>query len=88
MAYNDVASMAVNAQLQNRVTACAAVEGQDGPQYWMSQNIWEVVAAPGWGEAWRYALDSGMDPAVVGSNETVISDPMILAQVQAVRGGP
>lgn len=86
MSYNDIASMAVNAQLQARITACAAVEGEPIPATWMSTYIWTVVASPGWGDAWDYGLTSGIPPETIGADESVITDGMILSAVQAIRG--
>jgi hypothetical protein len=85
MSYNDIADMAVNAQLQNRVIACAAVEGEPNPVSWLSSNMWAIAASPGWGDAWEYGLATGIPPEEIGANEAVISDAMILAAVQVVR---
>jgi hypothetical protein len=85
MAYSDVAEMAVTAPLQNRVTACAATEGEQYPPVWMSQNIWRVVAAPGWSDAWASAIAGGQTPEEAGDNPGVITDGMILSSVQAIR---
>jgi hypothetical protein len=87
MAYADIASMAVNAQLQARITACAATEGEPQPAVWLGDNIWTVVASPGWGDAWASGLAGGIPPESIGLNEGVISDGMILSAVQAVRSG-
>lgn len=88
MSYNDVAQMAFTNSLSKRITACAAIEGESSAPSWTGQNIWAVVAAPGWGAAWSYAMDSNpdADPEVVGADEGVITDGMILSSVQAVRG--
>jgi len=88
MSYNDVASMASTNTLQNRVTACAATEGEQYPVNWMAQNIWLVVAQPGWGASWASALAGGMTPEEAGANEGVITDGMILSSVQFTRGEP
>jgi hypothetical protein len=84
MSYRDVAQMAVSHPLQQRVTGCVATEGVEGPQFWTGQHIWEVVAAPGWGDAWASALAGGMTNDEAGDNEGVITDAMILSQVQEV----
>lgn len=88
MSYNDVASMASTNTLQNRVTACAATEGEQYPVNWMAQNIWTVVSAPGWDASWASALAGGQTPEEAGENEGVITDAMILGSVQHIRNPP
>lgn len=88
MSYNDVASMASTNTLQNRITACAATEGEDYPGNWMAQNIWLVVAAPGWDAAWASALAGGKTEEEAGKDEGVITDGMILGSVQHIRIPP
>lgn len=89
MAYSSIIRMARSASLLARIAACAADEGETNPEEWARQRIWSVVSQPGWADAWDYALatetddmnpDTGMRPGVIG-------DGMILAAVQAVRGG-
>jgi len=83
MAYLDVHAMTTNASLHGRLAAAAATEGAPGdPDLWVSTNRYALASAPGWGDAWASAVageveDPGADPGV-------ITDPMILAQVQAI----
>lgn len=76
-----------SASMRNRVTACAAKEDIDtGPQLnfdqWTWDHRWEWASAPGWGAAFEYAEASGNpDP---GADPAVITDGMILSQVQSM----
>lgn len=85
-AYLDIANIADNGSMLRRVAACAAQQSAPGdPTAWAWDNRLHWAAAPGWGAAWASALagnieDPGADPAV-------ITDPQILAQVQAMLAG-
>lgn len=84
MTYDSTADVAESGSLTRRVTACVALEGQESPEVWTYQNRWGWAAAPGWGEAFASAQAAGNpDP---GADEAVITDAMILTQVQAMRG--
>lgn len=69
--------------LQGRIAACAARESDtDDPPAWAWNNRYDMCAAPGWGAAWASADASGTpDP---GRDDAVITDGMILAQVQTL----
>ena len=87
MSYSSIADVAHSGALRERIAACAAVEGviDPHPTEWADHHQWRLAAAPGWGDAWAYALASGItDP---GADEAVITDGMILSAVQAIRGG-
>jgi len=87
--YNTVADMTDSTSLIRRLSAAAAEEQAGGstltpddPGAWAAEHRWEIVVAPGWGDAWASAEASGHpDP---GADEGVITDGMILSQVQAV----
>lgn len=87
MTYRTIADMRDDAALRRRLVACAAQEGKPGPspESWVSDHIWNIVAAPGWESAWQYAV--GQDNPDPGSDEAVISDPMILTAIQPM-GAP
>jgi len=74
----------------NRIAQCAAQEDIPNPDQWTGENrrIW--AAAPGWGEAWDSALASHEDNPSYdpGADEAVITDQMILGQVQAMKPEP
>lgn len=85
MSYYDVSVMARDGHLRERIAACAAKEGVTVPQptQWADENQWQLVASPGWEEAWQYAREVG-EIQRLGLDEGVISDTMILAAVQAL----
>jgi len=85
MGYLDVANMTQNGALQRRMSACAATEGETDPEGWVQTHRWTLCAAPGWADAWASAEASGnADP---GADEGVITDGMILSEVQALGAG-
>jgi len=90
MSYLDVANMVQSESLRGRLCAAAANEANAGtvlipdqPESWVGVHRWQLCAAPGWGDAWASAeaSDPGGDH---GADPGVITDPMILAEVQAV----
>ena len=83
MSYNDVADVAEDGGLFRRVSAAAAKEGEEQPQWWAQQNAWHLAASPGWGEAYASARANNVPNP--GTNEGVITDGMILSAVQARR---
>jgi len=92
MAYLDIANMTRSDSLLSRLSAAAASEQESGavlipdlPEQWVSQHRWQLVAAPGWADAWASAVAS--DHEDPGADASVITDEMILAQTQAVLGG-
>ena len=82
MSYASINRCANDAAFQGRVTACAAQEGASDPSAWMMWYLrWPVAATPDIAAAYEYALAaSNPEP---GSDETVITDAMILSAVQA-----
>ena len=82
MAYADIADMAKDQQLQERIIACAATEDKDNPSLWVAARVWSLVGSPGWGDAYAYARAAGN--AQPGRDGAVITDPMILSAVQAL----
>lgn len=87
MGYLDQDRMASNTALASRVAQCAAEQdAQPDPDSWTFNHRREWSAAPGWDDAWASALVSNeetpeYDP---GTDEGVITDSMILSQVQAM----
>ena len=88
MAYIDVADMAANGHLRERIAACAVTEGVKDlhPRAWADAHQWWLAASPGWSEAWQYAREVG-EITELGRDEGVINDGMILAAVQEILGG-
>ena len=87
MSYLTQSVISANTAMFNRVAQCAATEGDPDANTWTATNARTWAAAPGWSEAWESALagDPDSDP---GTNEAVITDQMILAQVQAMIATP
>lgn len=83
MTYKTVADIADSPSLRRRITACAAQQAKPDPEAWTLKYHWYLAASPGWAEAWESYLAGGPagDP---GSDETVITDGMILAAVEAI----
>jgi len=84
--------MTTDSALLRRVSAAAAQEAGAGavleppePELWAQEHRWELAAAPGWGDAWASAVAGGN--AAPGADPGVITDGMILSEVQAVLGG-
>lgn len=70
-----------------RVAQAAATEGIPDPDTWTMDNRREWAAAPGWDDAFASALvghEDDQPPYDPGMDEAVITDPMILSQVQSM----
>lgn len=82
MAYIDIAAMARDNSLRDRIAACAATEGviDPHPTTWADQHQWRIAASPGWDAAWAHATASEVTSP--GSDAGVITDQMILSAVQ------
>jgi hypothetical protein len=87
MSYLVQAEIADNWSMRNRVAQAAASENAPGdPDEWTIANRRDWANAPGWSESWESAKVShaetvGYDP---GADEAVITDGMILSQVQSM----
>ena len=86
MSYNDVAQMAKDGHLRERIAACASTEGVHDPHptAWADAHQWRLAGSPGWSDAYSYAVLA--DNEAPGRDEAVITDGMILAAVQAILG--
>lgn len=93
VAYIDVFALSGDPDFLGRCSACFASElvaqgipvGEE-PGTWTNFNRWALAAQPGFGaaiESARLADPPVLNPA---ANPAVISDAMILAAVQAIRG--
>lgn len=88
-----MSEIAANYAMTQRVAQCAAQQGIPNPDMWTGNTRREWAAAPGWHEAWDYALNThpptdDQPPYDPGSDEAVITDGMILSQVQAMNAQP
>lgn len=85
MAYSDQALLSQDNDFIFRVSACAAVEVDltppDQPQQWAVENVWFIAAAPGFADAYAYAIATGVSRP--GNDPSVITDGQILSAVQA-----
>lgn len=84
MSYNTQARMAIDSDLRLRIAACAATQGELLPVEWADANQWSLSAAPGWDAAYSYSLqlNEAIPDYRSGKDESVITDAMILAEVQ------
>lgn len=83
MSYWDISNMVSDFDLRSRINACVAQEDPgENPAVFTETHIWLLCADPAWSTAWSAAVGSA-NPSP-GQDEAVISDAMILAQVQAV----
>lgn len=89
MPYNHVVEMAYSQSLLERVAACAAAEGIEGPREWALANAWRIVAHdPVWEEVWEYNRTTAATPNVnpdTGYRTDVIADDKIAAVVAALK---
>jgi hypothetical protein len=92
MAYLEIANMAASESLSRRITAAAASEAHAGavlipdqPESWAGVNRWVLCAAPGWADAWASAEAADVEDP--GADPGVITDGMILSEVQALLTG-
>lgn len=71
--------------MRNRIAQAAAQEGlSSDPDSWAFNLRRTWASAPGWDEAWESYRVSNPGVEDPGANEAVITDAMILAQVQAM----
>lgn len=80
MAHYDGWKLTLDEDFIARVRFCAEVEGLGS--VWGLENIAAIAAAPGFADAYAYALATGVESP--GRDESVISDAQILSAVQAI----
>lgn len=94
MSYLTQNEIANNRAMLDRVAQAAASEDvSSDPDRWTYENRRDWAAAPGWSEAWESFKAShppveGEPAADPGLDEGVITDGMILSQVQAMAPVP
>jgi hypothetical protein len=86
MSYLIQGDIAGSTTMLTRVAQAAAEHGNTDPDTWTYTHRRTWAAAPGWDDAWESALvshpdDPEYDP---GADEGVITDGMILSQVQSM----
>lgn len=82
MTYNTIAVMAKDTDLKLRITACAAEQQAENPEWWADTHMWQVAATPDWDTSWEYAVALDPQREQIGKAEDVITDAMILSAVQ------
>jgi len=87
MSYLNQADIAANGSMLARVAQCAAQQGETDPDAWAFTHRRTWASSPGWDEAWASAQASHPDDQTYdpGADEAVITDQMILSEVQALR---
>lgn len=97
MAYYDLALLQQDQDFRQRVAAAYSLElvadgtlpaGNNDPWSWVSTNAWAIAAAPGFADAYAYALAADPPNPAPGKDPGVITDGMILAAVQAILAPP
>lgn len=93
MSYLDQSEIAFNSAMFQRVAQCAAEQGEADPDGWTNQHRRTWAASPGWADAWASAKvahenDPPEQPYDPGADEAVITDAMILSEVQALMAAP
>lgn len=75
-----------NPSMLARVAQCVAQQGEPEADAWALLHRRTWAAAPGWDDAWASAQASHADDPVYdpGADEAVITDAMILSQIQAM----
>lgn len=79
--YNMIADLAEDGGFVRRCVAAAAGEGVTQSEAWGINNKYLLASAPGFGDAYEYAVASGVENP--GASDAVITDAMILSAVQA-----
>lgn len=86
MAYTDVATLARDNDFALRTTAAHATETLEDPgvnsEFWQRDHAWKMAAQPGFGDAYAYAINTGVTSP--GKDAAVITDNQILAAVQSI----
>lgn len=86
MSYRTQAILAKDADLLERVAACAATQGIVNPVTWAYENQWKLSAEPGWDTAYSAAVNSMYKHP--GNSEDIITDAMILTAVNRIKLKP
>jgi hypothetical protein len=86
VSYLTQAEIASNYSMIQRISQCATQEQIADVDDWVQVNRRVWGAAPGWDAAWASARAShpDVDQYDPGSDEAVITDEMILSQVQTM----
>jgi hypothetical protein len=84
VAYTDIAEMAADDDLRQRLYACVASLNIPNGAMWVDRYAWRLVASdPTWADRWALAGQNVV--ARRGWDASVISDEMILGRVRSVQ---
>lgn len=85
MGYWEQSVLSNDADFGSRIAACVASEPNapkdKHPSVVAAQIQWDVAAAPGFAEAYTYAIETGVENP--GRDASVITDAQLLSAVQA-----
>lgn len=89
MSYNAIYDCANDPDFRNRIAACAVQEGAApaGGEAYAVQNALTIAARKDIEAAWQHSMTSNPYHSRRGHDETIITDQMILAAVQALKEG-
>lgn len=81
MSYYETGLLSRDMDFLLRIAACYALETRSNdPESWANQHMWQMASAPGFGDAYAYAINNGNETP--GKDPAVITDGQILAAVQ------
>lgn len=85
MGYYETGLLSRDMNFLLRVAACYATETRSpDPETWANMHMWQIAAAPGFGDAYSYAFNSEPPNPAPGKDPAVITDGQILAAVQYI----
>ncbi|MCW2287048.1 hypothetical protein EDF60_1699 [Leucobacter luti] len=79
MSFKTQARLSNDADLHQRITACAAIKEIPQPESWVRDKSWQWATQPGWDDAYSVAINGGSETP--GNEEGAITDRMIESAV-------
>ena len=89
MGYYEQSLLSKDGFFRERIAACVSSEPTEigmHPTTWADQHQWQIAAAPGFADAYSYALETGVEDP--GKDPAVIADEQLLAAVQDILNPP
>lgn len=80
---SSIALLSKDNDLQQRVTAAAALQRIPDPSFWAMSHTWDYAARSTWGSKYQHAIDTFVQHP--GRDDSVITDSDILSAVQEIR---
>ena len=89
MSYNAIYACATDPDFRNRVAACAVQEGAApaGGEAYATQHALTIASRKDIEAAWSHSLAASPYHSRRGRDESIVTDQMILAAVQALKEG-